>query len=123
MKAPGDDQRNFVRFNSKMMMEGRLVQIIGFAHPAILFELGGTKLHGFADATFDVVPFGFSQLLIIMMYFSRYDMYVPVYFILMQVCICIRIHLCICYTSLLSLDTHIAHRGRSRRPIGSHYLV
>ena len=53
VKAPGD-QRNFVWFDLKMIIEGRLVQIIGFAHLAILFELGGTKLHGFADTTFDV---------------------------------------------------------------------
>ena len=37
IKDPGDYQRNFVRFNSKMMIEGKLVQIVGFAHPAILF--------------------------------------------------------------------------------------
>ena len=32
IKAPVDNQRNFVQFNSKMMIKGELVQIIGFAH-------------------------------------------------------------------------------------------
>lgn len=86
-RAGGDDDRNFVRFNSKMFIGDSLAQVVGFANPFILTLIGNTRLHGFADATFSVVPHGFLQLLIIMMYFSTYDLYVPVYYILMSVSI------------------------------------
>jgi len=83
--AGGEEARNFVRFNSTMIIDGKKSQVVGFAHPQILFELGGTKLHGFIDATFDVVPHPFSQLIVIMLYFSKYDLYVPAYYVLMTV--------------------------------------
>jgi hypothetical protein len=69
----------------QVMIEGVAKEIVGFAHPDIIFELGTTRLHGFSDCTFSVVPKVFKQLLIIMLYFSKYDLYVPVYFILLQV--------------------------------------
>ena len=83
--AGGEEARNFVRFNCTMFLDGKRSQVVGFAHPLILFELGGTKLHGFVDATFDVVPHPFSQVLVIMLYFSKYDLYVPAYYVLMTV--------------------------------------
>ena len=77
-RVGGDDDRNFVRFNLKMPIDGDLVQVvsyylytyiirltriplsspqlIGFAHPGLLHELGDYALHGFADCTFAVVP-------------------------------------------------------------------
>ena len=66
-------------------MEQNFEEIVVFADLRILFELGGTKLHCFVDATFSVVPTKFQQVLIIMMYYSKYDLYVPVYFVMMTV--------------------------------------
>ena len=71
-----DDQRSFWRFSCTILVDGEPRDIVGFAHPDILFELGGTKLHGFADATFSMVPVFFDQVFILMLYFSRYDMYI-----------------------------------------------
>ena len=77
------DTRSFFRFNCTILIDNEPCEIVGFAHPDILFELGGTKLHGFVDCTFKMVPTTFGQVMIIMMYFSRYDLYVPVYYILL----------------------------------------
>jgi len=80
-----EDQRSFWRFTNEVLIDNVPMDFVGFAHPGILFELGDTKLHAFGDCTFSVVPIQFSQVLIIMLYFSKYDLYVPVYFVLMQV--------------------------------------
>jgi hypothetical protein len=80
-----NDTRSFWRFTSEVLIENEAINFVGFAHPDILFELGDTKLHAFGDCTFSIVPMQFSQVLIIMLYFSKYDLYVPVYFVLMQV--------------------------------------
>jgi hypothetical protein len=106
-RAGGDDDRNFVRFNSKMFIGDSLAQVVGFANPFILTLIGNTRLHGFADATFSVVPHGFLQLLIIMMYFSTYDLYVPVYYILMSVSIPIFFILMFCFLTSFFLSSQI----------------
>ena len=64
-----------MRFNCTMVLDGKRSQAVGFAHPLKLFELGVTKFHGFVDATFEEVPHPFSQLLVIMLYLSKYDLY------------------------------------------------
>jgi hypothetical protein len=79
------DERSFTRFQFQVMIGKEAQEFVGFAHPDILFELGQTRLHGFVDCTFSVVPKLFKQVMVIMLYFSKYDLYVPVYFILLQV--------------------------------------
>jgi hypothetical protein len=80
-----DDPRSFWRFTSSIIVGNRVHKFAAFASPEILWELGNTKICLFADCTFQMVPVFFSQVLILMMYFSRYDLYVPIYWILMQV--------------------------------------
>ena len=79
------DQRSFTRFSFQIMINNEPHEFLGLAHPDLLFELGDTKLHGFVDCTFCMVPRFFDQVLIVMLYFSKYDFYVPVYFALMKV--------------------------------------
>jgi hypothetical protein len=79
------------------MVDNEPEDIVGFAHPAVTFELGDFGLHSFIDCTFRVVPILFKQVMVIMMYFSKYDLYVPVYFILLQVSVSIDPFYCILY--------------------------
>ena len=73
------DKRAFVRFCYMTIIDNQLEHFVGFAHPDILFEVGDTKLHAFFDCTFSIVPIFFSQMLVFMLYFSKYDLYVPFY--------------------------------------------
>lgn len=82
-----DDQRPFTRFSCEMIVAGERCDFVGISHPDMIFEIGDTQLHGFIDCTFSIVPSYFLQVLILMVYFSKYDLYVPVYFVLMQVLI------------------------------------
>ena len=80
-----DDPRSLTRFIFQVLKGDGPKDSLGLAHPDIIFEIGDTKLHGFVDCTFGIVPRQFEQVLIIMVYFSKYDLYVPVYFVLLQV--------------------------------------
>ena len=80
-----DDQRLFTRFCNMVMIDDVLQMFVGFAHPDIIFEVGENKLHAFFDRTFSVLPVFFSQILVFMLYFSKYDLYIPFYFVLMTV--------------------------------------
>ena len=44
-----------------------------------MYRIGGTKLHGFVDATFSIEPDPISQSLVVMLYFSKYDLYGSAY--------------------------------------------
>ena len=76
-----DDQRSITRFQVIVGKEQEAHRLIGFSHLDILFELGYTKLYSFVDCTFFVVQRLFKQGMVIMLYFSKYDLNVPVYFI------------------------------------------
>jgi len=79
------DDRPFLQWNNWANIGGTHQKSIGLGHPDIQFELSHSdRNHLFLDATFAVCPRGFSQLFIVMAYLSAYDLYVPVYFILMQ---------------------------------------
>ena len=58
--------------------------IIGWSHPELLFLLKKNRPNGFFYCTFRVVPRGFSQLMITMIYATAYNMYVPVFYTLLQ---------------------------------------
>ena len=75
-----DDTRSFFWFVNMVMIEDNLEHLVGFAHPDIIFEAGDHPLHGFIDCTFSIV-----QILVLMLYFSKFDLYVPFYFVLMTV--------------------------------------
>ena len=78
-----DDERFFFQFLHSVVLDGVVASIIGWAHPTLLFLLRGAALSLFMDCTFRVVPHGFAQLLIIMVYAPMYDLYVPVWYILL----------------------------------------
>jgi hypothetical protein len=78
------DERNFLQFNIDVIIEEKMQTIIGWAHPELIFLVKGGPTNIFIDCTFRVVPHGFTQLMIIMVYSSQYKMYAPVFFILLQ---------------------------------------
>jgi hypothetical protein len=80
-----DDTRSFFRFCNICMIDDNVEYFVGFSHPDIIFEVVDHPLHGFIDCTFSIVPVFFSQIMVLMLYFSKYDLYVPFYFVLMTV--------------------------------------
>lgn len=84
-----EDERLFLRFSSLRNLpnsRGDLepVRMIGWAHPDLVFLLKYKNLSCLVDGTFRCVPRPFSQLLILMVYDSGHDVYVPVFFILLD---------------------------------------
>lgn len=80
------DHRQFLQFdlyfhNQKTLSNERM---IGWAHPDLIFLVQGGPVNIFIDCTFKVVPSAFMQLMIIMVYSKHHDLYVPVYYILLQ---------------------------------------
>ena len=51
--------------------------ILGWGHPDFVFECWGNCLNVFVDCTFKVVPIGFYQLMIVMIFIPAYDRYDP----------------------------------------------
>jgi hypothetical protein len=66
------------------MIKQKMQHMIGWGHPSLIFHLKNGDVNLFVDCTFSVVPYGFTQLLIMMAYFPAYNMYVPVFYVLMQ---------------------------------------
>ena len=105
-----DDSRSFMRFHNRVIIESELQEFVGMAHPDIIFEVGDTKLHGFIDCTFSIVPVYFGQILVFMLYFSKYDLYVPFYFVLMTVVVISKPQFVL---SLIIHITSLCHINRS----------
>ena len=78
------DIRLFFKFMLDVEVGNELQKIIGWAHPELLLLFAAGLVNLFLDCTFKCVPFGFFQLLIIMMYCPMYGVYVPVWYILLQ---------------------------------------
>jgi hypothetical protein len=81
---PGKDHRFFLQFNMSVNVDNELQKIIGWAHPDLIFLTAHGACNLFLDCTFKVVPKGFSQLLIVMVYSRAHCSYVPVFYILLQ---------------------------------------
>jgi hypothetical protein len=79
-----DDERLFLQFYLTVRIGNSLEKIIGWGHPDLIFLTKYGPVNLFTDCTFKVVPNGFSQLMVLMIYSSATDMYVPVFFILLQ---------------------------------------
>jgi hypothetical protein len=79
-----DDERLFLQFYLTVRIGTSLEKIIGWGHPDLIFLTKYGPVNLFVDCTFKVVPKGFSQLLVLMIYSSATDMYVPIFFILLQ---------------------------------------
>jgi hypothetical protein len=74
----------FLQFTLTVNIDGELQTILGWGHPQLINLLKNGKVHLFVDCTFKVVPKGFTQLMILMMYYPGTEMYVPVFFVLLQ---------------------------------------
>ena len=84
------DLRNFLQFSSTVYIPGpdgicrEKKRILGWAHPDLLFQLRHGAVHCFIDGTFDCCPHGFVQCLIFMVYLPAVQMYVPVFYVLVD---------------------------------------
>ena len=78
------DKRLFLQFAIEVNIDEQLQKIIGWANPDLLFLARSIQGNLFFDCTFKIVPKGFSQLLIIMIYHPITKLYLPVFFILLQ---------------------------------------
>ena len=75
-----------VIFNNKVLIPStkRESHMIGWSYPDLMFECTGTESNIFFNRTFDSVPFGFFQVMIITVYLQQYQMYIPTFFVLLQ---------------------------------------
>jgi hypothetical protein len=79
------DERLFLQFVVDVNIEENLEKIIGWGHPDLIYELKcGGPLNLFVDCTFKIAPRGFYQCMIIMAYLPASQLYVPVFWILLQ---------------------------------------
>ena len=78
------DKRLFLQFALEINIGEQLQKIIGWANPDLPFLARSLQGNLFFDCTFKVVPKGFTQLLIIMIYHPISKLYLPVFFILLQ---------------------------------------
>ena len=74
----------FLQFNLTFpsSFSGKLERVIGFGNPALFRCFGGNQKI-FIDGTFKIVPKPFYQCLIVMVFDSQTDAYVPVFYILL----------------------------------------
>ena len=83
--ASDSDERLFLQFNSSINIDDEMVRFVGWANPNLIFMaqcLDTCNL--FIECTFYIVPKGFSQCLVIMVYHPVTKLYLPVFFILLQ---------------------------------------
>jgi hypothetical protein len=79
-----EDERTFLQFYLTVTIDGELQTIIGWGHPDLIHMMKYGKVHLFMDCTFKMVPKGFSQCMILMIYTPATGMYVPVFYVLLQ---------------------------------------
>ena len=82
--ASDSDDRLFMQFSLEINIDESLQKIYGWANPDLLFLARSIQGNLFFDCTFKIVPKGFSQLLIIMVYHPISKLYLPIFFILLQ---------------------------------------
>lgn len=78
-----DDHRFFLQNFTHTVIDDKLETFVCFAHPALITEAKNRALNVFIDATFKIVPSGYKQCLILMVYSASKDKYFPVFYILM----------------------------------------
>jgi hypothetical protein len=79
-----NDGRPFLQFNANIGVKSVMHRFIGWSHPDLVHIARYPKRHLFLDATFRCVPAGFAQCLIIMILDAASDVYVPVFYVLME---------------------------------------
>jgi hypothetical protein len=63
-------------------LQEEMVRITGFAHPDLLYLLKYKRLNLYFDGTFKCVPYPFYQLLVLMVFDSASNLYIPVFYVL-----------------------------------------
>jgi hypothetical protein len=79
-----DDTRPFLQFKLAVNIDNHLENLVGWGHPDLINLCKHGPCHLFCDATFRIVPTGFEQCFIIMMFTAASEMYVPLFFVLLQ---------------------------------------
>lgn len=78
------DERMFLQFNLTVNIEDKAEKIIGWGHPDLIEKAKYENLNVFIDCTFAVVPRGFQQCMVIMVYDRASQLYLPIMYILLQ---------------------------------------
>jgi hypothetical protein len=74
----------FLQFSLHVNIDNELQRIIGWAHPILIHSVKHGPVHVFIDCTFHSCPKGFSQLLVLMIYSNAEDLYIPIFYVLLQ---------------------------------------
>jgi hypothetical protein len=78
------DKAVFFQFSIHVNIKGKVQNILGWGHPKLMFHLAAGPVPVFVGCTFKVVPLGFSQVMLIMVYLAAYSSYVTVFYVLLQ---------------------------------------
>ena len=78
------DQRLFLQFDFSLNIDDEMTNIIGWANPDLIYMVKCIKSNLFIDCTFYIVPKGFKQCVVIMVYHPVTRLYLPVFYILLQ---------------------------------------
>jgi hypothetical protein len=84
--AENNDSRLFVQSISAVNSGSNnlsLEYIVLFGHPNLIY-LAKSALHFYIDATFKTAPYSWKQVLIVMIYDAGSDLYIPVFYCLLQ---------------------------------------
>ena len=82
--AETNDIRSFLQFSLTSVIADELRTMVGWAHPDLIFLLKGAPVNLFVDCTFKMVPRGFDQCLILMIYERATGLYIPIFYVLLQ---------------------------------------
>lgn len=79
-----EDKRDFLQFNVAYSTGDKYRRILGFGHPDLIRQMRDPGITLFIDGTFKITPRPFTQTVIIMMYDSAHDYYVPCFYVLVD---------------------------------------
>jgi hypothetical protein len=77
------DSKIFLVFDINVLVKGKLVNIIGWGHPDLIHILKTGPKYIFIDCTFKCTPSIFAQCMVIVIYESATELYLPVFYILL----------------------------------------
>jgi hypothetical protein len=85
-----NDPRPFFQFKLDYVIDGKFHKLIGWAHPDLLYLLRQEHLRAHVDMTFNIASqgdfaiYGSAQLMVLMVYSPPEEMYVPVFYVLLD---------------------------------------